>query len=84
MLFRSPIAAAVAAATIGFAILWHIPNGTIFTKGILSEIVASGMADIVFAVGSTFSMEGAMPKEQVMDAPPVTHNPMVLHSSVLI
>jgi hypothetical protein len=75
---NAPIAAAVAAATIGLAILWHIPKGAIFTKGILSEIVARGIADIVFAVGRTFNTEGVIPNEQVIDAPPVTHNPIIL------
>ena len=74
----TPMAAAVAAATAGLAMLWHIPKGVIFTKGTLSAMVARGIADMVFAVGNTFSMDGAMPKLQDMDAPPVTHNPIIL------
>jgi hypothetical protein len=74
----TPIAAAVAAATAGFAMLWHMPKGVIFTNGTLSAMVAKGIADIVFAVGSTFSTEGAIPNVHVMDAPPVTHNPILV------
>jgi len=78
---NAPMAAAVAAATMGFAMLWHIPKGIIFTMGTLSAIVARGIADMVLAVGRTFSVEGAIPKEQVIIAPPVTHNPIIFQSS---
>ena len=40
---RTPIAAAVAAATCGFAMDVHIPNGIIFTIGWLSVMHAGGM-----------------------------------------
>lgn len=42
-------------------------------------MVANGIADVVFAAGITFNVEGAMPKEQVIVAPPVTHNPTILN-----
>ena len=38
----TPIAAAVAAATVGFAGLIHIPNGMILTIGMWSIILAAG------------------------------------------
>ena len=38
----TPMAAAVAAATIGLAGDIHIPNGMIFTMGMLSMMLASG------------------------------------------
>jgi hypothetical protein len=38
----TPMAAAVAAATAGFAGQVHIPNGTMFTKGALSMMLATG------------------------------------------
>ena len=37
------IHAAVADCTCGFAMLLHIPNGIIFTLGLLSIIVAAGL-----------------------------------------
>lgn len=40
---RTPIATAVAAATCGFAMDVHIPNGIIFTIGWLSVMHAGGM-----------------------------------------
>jgi hypothetical protein len=39
---RTPIADAVAAATVGLAKLVHIPNGWMFTMGTLSIILAAG------------------------------------------
>ena len=60
----TPSAAAVAAATVGLARLLHIPNGIMFTNGLLSIIFAIGMLPtIVRLVGSTFNVPGAMPKE---------------------
>lgn len=59
----APIAAAVAAATVGFAIDWHIPKGFIFTIGLLSMMFAIGCPDIFGRIGSiTVSGLGAMPK----------------------
>src|SRR3972149_3965887 len=43
-----PIAAAVAAATVGFAGDVHMPKGVIFTNGLLSMIFAIGMAVLKF------------------------------------
>ena len=40
---RTPKAAAVAAATVGFAMELHMPKGIILTIGLLSIMVASGM-----------------------------------------
>jgi len=40
---KTPNAAAVAAATVGFNRLVHIPNGIIFTIGMWSMIFASGI-----------------------------------------
>lgn len=66
----TPSAAAVAAATVGLAILLHIPNGIIFTNGLLSIIFAIGMLlTRVRLVGSMFSMPGAMPNEHCNNAP---------------
>lgn len=66
----TPSAAAVAAATVGLAILLHIPNGIIFTNGLLSIIFAIGMLlTRVRLVGSMFSVPGAMPNEHCNNAP---------------
>ena len=40
---RTPRAAAVAAATVGFARDWHKPNGMMFTIGLLSMTLARGV-----------------------------------------
>lgn len=60
----TPIAAAVAAATVGLASELHMPNGSMFTIGLLSMIFASGMPVDVNAVldGSTINVDGADPK----------------------
>jgi len=59
---RTPDAAAVAAATVGFEGLLHIPNGMILTSGTLSVIVAvGGPPAMVQLVGKTLSALGAVP-----------------------
>lgn len=73
---RTPMAAAVAAATIGFAILLHMPNGMILTSGTLSIMDASAVLLITLAAGSTFIGVGAAPKEHINIAPPHTHIPI--------
>lgn len=69
---RTPSAAAVAAATVGLAIDMHIANGGILTIGAQSMIVAAGAPAMVLFVGSTFRVEGAMPKVHIIMAPVVT------------
>ena len=44
---KTPSAAAVALATVGLAMLVHIPNGMTFTIGILSMMFAAGIFDDV-------------------------------------
>lgn len=66
---NTPNAAAVAAATVGFAKELHIPKGIIFTIGLLSIIVAAGnLAVVTRFTGNTFSTDGATPKVQVICA----------------
>jgi hypothetical protein len=66
----TPIAAAVAAATIGLAGDMHIPNGMMFTRGMLSMMLASGTSLVkTMFVGRTTSELGAMPKLHIMVAP---------------
>jgi hypothetical protein len=69
---KTPIAAAVAAATVGFAMLIHIPKGATFSMGTLSRMLATGFPASSLWVGSTFSDDGAMPKLHFINAPPHT------------
>jgi hypothetical protein len=62
---KTPRAAAVAAATVGFDRLVHIPNGGMLTSGTMSAIVAAGLPSIsTRRIGSTLSGAGATPNEQ--------------------
>jgi len=66
----TPMAAAVAAATVGLAMDIHIPNGGIFTIGLLSMILpAGGPPHMTLLVGKTFSDDGAIPKVHIIIAP---------------
>jgi len=69
---RTPSAAAVAAATMGFARDMHMPNGGMFTIGAQSMMVAAGVPAMVLLIGRTFSVEGAIPKGHIIMAPAVT------------
>jgi hypothetical protein len=69
----TPMAAAVAAATVGLAIDMHMPNGGILVIGTQSMIVAAGVVASVLLTGSTFKTEGAMPKVHIIIAPAVTN-----------
>ena len=66
----APNAAAVAAATIGFAIELHMPNGKILTIGIWSMMLAAGgpSANTLLS-GKTTSADGAIPNVHVIIAP---------------
>jgi hypothetical protein len=58
----TPMAAAVAAATIGLAGDWHIPNGMMLTIGMWSWMLAAGMLDVFcMLMGNTTRLLGAMP-----------------------
>ena len=76
----APIAAAVAAATVGFARDLHIPNGITLTIGLLSMIVAIGMLVTVRFSGRTFNTDGVIPNGQESIAPPHTQNPIIGYS----
>jgi hypothetical protein len=66
----TPKAAAVAAATVGFAIEVHIANGGIFTMGLLSIIFAAGILLVITLLsGKTINEDGAAPNEQAIIAP---------------
>jgi hypothetical protein len=72
----APNAAAVAAATIGFAILVHIPKGMTFNNGLLSMMLAAGISTNTLLAGNTINVEGAAPKVQLITAPAVTKFPI--------
>jgi hypothetical protein len=58
----TPNAAAVAAATAGFAGDMHMPNGMMFTSGTWSMMLASGCSAVLTRLmGSTVRLLGAMP-----------------------
>ena len=66
---KTPNAAAVAAATIGFAILMQVPNGKIFIKGLLSIMLAAGIGVKTRFVGKTTKLDGAAPNVHFRLAP---------------
>jgi hypothetical protein len=66
---RTPNAAVVAEATVGFDGEEHMPNGGMFTIGALSMIVAAGVPVNVRLVGKTMRLEGATPKLHAIIAP---------------
>ena len=59
---RTPRAAAVAAATMGFDGDWHMPNGRMFIIGALAVMLAAGVPVITQVVGRTIRALGAAPK----------------------
>lgn len=62
----TPSAAAVAAATTGFATLVHIPNVGMLTNGLWSMMFAAGSPPhIVRLIGSTFNTLGATPNVHI-------------------
>ena len=74
---NTPKAAAVAAATAGFAGDMHIPKGGMFTIGLLSIMLAAGAPAAVLFVGKTFKVLGVTPNEHVITAPEVTSCPII-------
>jgi hypothetical protein len=66
---KTPRAAAVAEATVGFAIELHIPNGGTFTMGLLSMMLAAGVPVRTHLSGNTTREDGAAPKLHCNIAP---------------
>jgi hypothetical protein len=67
---RTPIAAAVAEATVGLAIDWHIPKGAIFTMGLLSMMLPIAIFIHFGRMGSrTEKVPGVIPKLHCSIAP---------------
>ena len=81
---NTPRAAAVAAATDGFARLVHIAKGITFMKGMLSIMVAAGcFAAFTQFVGKITREDGAVPKEHAQTAPLITCNPIAISPFLL-
>jgi len=72
----APRAAAVAAATVGFARELHMPNGRMFTRGLLSMMLAIGVEVITRFTGNTINALGAAPKLHCTLAPAHTICPI--------
>jgi hypothetical protein len=67
---NTPNAAAVAAATAGLAGDLHIAKGGMFTKGLLSIILAAGLfSAMVLLAGKTTNVLGATPIVHINPAP---------------
>ncbi len=69
----TPSAAAVAAATVGLASDWHMPNGGMFAPVTTSPMLATGRPSTVGRGATTFSVDGANPNVQVIMAPDTAH-----------
>lgn len=69
---RTPSAAAVAAATMGFAGLEHIPKGRIFKNGTWSDFTATGRVEFTFLSGITMIGVGILPKLHFSKVPWIT------------
>src|SRR6185369_10806110 len=66
----TPIAAAVAAATCGLAMLWQAPNGMMFFMGMWSMMFAAGLLLVsALCSGVTTNVLGAIPNEHFSNAP---------------
>jgi hypothetical protein len=69
---NTPMAAAVAEATSGFAGLMHMPNVGMFSIGTKSMMVAAGIPPAVTVPGVGMKEAGAAPNVHVIIAPPTT------------
>src|SRR5689334_19578883 len=66
---NTPIAAAVAAATVGLAGDWHMPNGGMLAIGLWSRMFAARTLLVITVLGVGTSVLGAMPKLHCSLAP---------------
>jgi hypothetical protein len=70
---RTPKAAAVAAATVGFDTVVHMPQGVTEDMGATSVTVAAGLPDIITAACDvTFNVPGDVPNTHMYVAPVTT------------
>jgi len=76
---NTPSAAAVAAATMGLAIDWHMPKGMTLAMGLLSMMLAAGGPPaITMLTGMTIREPGATPNVHCVIAPVQTCCPIDL------
>ena len=79
-----PQAAAVAAATVGFASDWHMPKGMMFDIGTMSMMFAISIFPHLGRRGTvTISDDGAIPKLHCSIAPIHTKFPIIFQLSTL-
>ena len=74
---RTPLAAAVAEATVGFANEEHVPKGGILDVGTQSMILAAAFFSPITVGTATMSVEGAAPKLHCNDADITTRLAMI-------
>jgi hypothetical protein len=75
---RTPRAALVAAATLGFESEVHMPNGGMFTLGAVEVTTAAGRPSMrTRLVGNAFRVAGASPKLHCSSAPLTAHWPIL-------
>ena len=75
---NTPNAAAVAAATAGFARLIHTPKGGMFRNGIISTIFPICVGPLTTGGGIKLSVDGAAPMAHMATAPVATAGPGIL------
>jgi hypothetical protein len=76
---NTPNAAAVAAATMGLAMDWHMPKGMTLAMGLLSMMLAAGGPPaMTLLMGITINAPGATPKVHFVMAPVHTCCPIPL------
>lgn len=78
----TPIAAAVADATVGFASDMQTPNGGMFAMGLLSMIVAAGVPAMTVGACSALRTLGATPNVHIIVHPVVANGGMGIKFSV--
>jgi hypothetical protein len=82
---KTPCAAAVALATCGFDIDWHIPKGAMLTPGLKSMMFAAGTSHpVTLFAGKTVSDDGAAPNEHFKPAPITTSSGMAKASRDMV
>src|ERR1700712_1843280 len=80
---NTPRAAAVAAATTGFAMDWHMPNGVMLAIGATSVMVATGRPSTRGRGATTIRVEGARPNVHIVIAPATAQGlPIAAHHPV--
>ena len=66
---KTPKAPAVAAATIGLAMLMQVPKGGMFIMGTKSMMLPAGILPVITILGVATKFEGAMPMAHFIMAP---------------